>query len=245
MVSGDSTQASLFDKSQEYDALLNQGLVLTGESKQYFAVHRIRDLRQQLAGFTPNRILDFGCGIGDTAVQLAAAFPDSEVVGIDSAAAAVSHAHERFANERITFLSLDTFEPRGDFDLCYCSGVFHHVPRSERSRALRLIGDALAPEGRLALFENNPWNPGTRVVMKRIPFDADADPLTPYAAAELLRATGWSQLGPPRFLFYFPRWLAPLRRFEPRLVHIPFGGQYYLLSVKRAAAAPGGHRSHD
>jgi SAM-dependent methyltransferase len=238
-------QASLFDKSQEYDALLNQGLRLTGETKHYFAAERIRDLREQLASFEPRRILDFGCGIGDTALQLAAAFPDSQVLGVDSAVAAIDHARERYANERISFDTLEAFEPRGDFDLCYCSGVFHHVPKTERTRALQLIWDALSVGGRFALFENNPWNPGTRIVMNRIPFDADAEPLTPPEAASLLRGATWQLLGAPRFLFYFPRWLAPLRRLEPRLVHIPFGGQYYLLAAKRTAAAPAGPQADE
>lgn len=233
MAESDTQRATLFDKSEEYDALLNQGLRLTGESKQYFAFERIRDLREQLASFAPRRILDFGCGIGDTAVQLAAAFPGSQVVGIDSATAAVSYAQERLGNERITFIPLERFEPSGDFDLCYCSGVFHHVPSAQRGQALQLIRDALAPHGCFALFENNPWNPGTRVVMKRIPFDADAEPLDVTAASALLRGAGWDLVGPPRFLFFFPRWLAGLRRFEPQLVHIPLGGQYYLLARKQ------------
>jgi hypothetical protein len=39
----------------------------------------------------------------------------------------------------------------------------------------------------LSALENNPWNPGTRYVMSRIPFDRDAIPLTPSAARHLLK----------------------------------------------------------
>lgn len=233
MSSGETGTTQLFDKSQEYDALLKQGLKLTGEDKEYFAEQRIRDLKETLAGFRPRRILDFGCGIGDTAQRLAAVFEDSEVVGIDTAGPAIRHACNKYANERISFYELSRFEPRGDFDLCYCSGVFHHIPSAERSQALQLIRAALAPHGRLALFENNPWNPGTRMVMSRIPFDSDAEPLSPQVTLAMLRENSWQMLGGPRFLFFFPRWLAALRPFEQRLVHFPLGGQYYVQAVKQ------------
>jgi SAM-dependent methyltransferase len=223
----------LFDKSREYDALLNQGLRLTGEPKEYFAAERIRDLRAQLGpGFAPRRILDFGCGIGDTARLLAEAFPGARVVGVDTAGAAIGYARERYGSAQLDFVELSSFEPSADFDLCYCSGVFHHISKSERTRAVQWIWDGLVAGGRFALFENNPWNLGTRAVMKLIPFDADAVPIDPNEAGALIRAARWDSVSSPRFLFYFPRWLAPLRVLEPRLVHIPLGGQYYLIALK-------------
>jgi SAM-dependent methyltransferase len=224
---------ALFDKSSEYDALLNRGLRITGESKDYFAQERVGDLKAQLGGgFAPRRVLDFGCGIGDTAALLARAFPEAEILGVDTAGAAIRHAREHHGSPRLQFMELDRYAPRGDIDLCYCSGVFHHIPPSERTRALQLIWQGLRPGGQLALFENNPWNPGTRAVMKLIPFDADAMPVNPRQARSLVRGLPWAAISAPRFLFYFPRWLAPLRVLEPSLVHFPLGGQYYLLARK-------------
>ncbi len=77
----------------------------------------------------------------------------------------------------------------------------------------------------MALFENNPWNPGTRLVMSRIPFDRDAVLVRPGEARRLLEAAGLE----PRFTgfyFYFPRWLGALRPIERRLVRLPLGAQY-------------------
>ena len=56
--------------------------------------------------------------------------------------------------------------------------MFHHIPPSERPAALALIRRKLRPQGRLFLFENNPWNPGARWVMKAIPFDRVATMLS-------------------------------------------------------------------
>lgn len=223
----------LFDKSDEYDAQLQRGLGLTGEDKSYYMRERVRDLRARLAGTpSPRRILDFGCGNGDGAAYLASVFPGAEVVGVDTASGAIRHAREHHQSERVRFLELRELVPRGDFDLCHCNGVFHHIAPAERAEALRMLHAALAPGGRFALMENNPWNPGTRLVMSRIAFDADAMPLSVLEAKRLLRAAGFSLPEPARFLFWFPRWLAPLRVLEPRLVRVPLGGQYWLLATK-------------
>lgn len=42
-----------------------------------------------------------------------------------------------------------------------------------------LVRRSLRPGGVFAFWEINPWNPGTRHVMSRIPFDRDAIMLTP------------------------------------------------------------------
>ena len=49
-----------------------------------------------------------------------------------------------------------------------------HPARRARRRRRARSGDALRPGGLFAFWENNPWNPGTRLVMSRIPFDRDA-----------------------------------------------------------------------
>jgi SAM-dependent methyltransferase len=132
----------------------------------------------------------------------------------------------------LTFVELSDFSPRGDFDLCHVNGVFHHIAPDQRVAALHLIRDALRPRGQFAFMENNPWNPGTRLVMSRIAFDADAIPVSVLEAKRLLQASGFDHLSAPRFLFWFPRWLAVLRVLEPHLVHLPLGGQYYFLATK-------------
>ncbi|HEY6316568.1 MAG TPA: class I SAM-dependent methyltransferase, partial [Acidimicrobiia bacterium] len=60
---------SEFDNyASNYDSALNRGLAVSGESKDYFARQRVRWLAARLAdlGVQPSRILDYGCGTGDT-----------------------------------------------------------------------------------------------------------------------------------------------------------------------------------
>ena len=127
---------------------------------------------------------------------------------------------------------------RAEFDLCYVNGVFHHIPADKRDGVLKTIFRALSPGGYLALFENNPLNPGTLMVMRRIPFDRDAEPIKPGAARRMLREAGFEiPRRRTRFLFYFPRQVAFLRFVEPRLVHLPLGAQYHCLARKPEGSA--------
>jgi SAM-dependent methyltransferase len=224
----------LFDVPSEYDALLHQGIRLSGEDREFFARGRVADLVGQLPEtFRPRRVLDFGCGRGDTARLLGESFPTAEVVGIDSSDAAIAWAREHHGSERITFDGPAAMEAHAPFDLCHLSGVLHHVLPAERVALLGALRNALAPGGQLALFENNPWNPGTRLVMRRIPFDRDAVPLSPPETRRLVERVGLRVQG-TRFLFYFPRPLAVLRPLEGWLALVPLGAQYWVLSERRS-----------
>jgi SAM-dependent methyltransferase len=127
-------------------------------------------------------------------------------------------------------------EPRGEIDLAFCNGVFHHIPPAERAAAVAYLRAALRPGGVFALWENNPWNPGTRMVMRRIPFDRDAQTLSAPAARRLLRAGGF-EIERTDFLFVFPRALRMLRPLERRLASAPLGAQYVVIARKPVRAA--------
>ena len=83
----------------------------------------------------------------------------------------------------------------------------------------------------MALWENNPWNPGTRYVMKRIPFDREAIPMTSIEARALVRSVRLEVLTTD-FCFFFPRVFRMLRRVEPWLAPVPLGAQYLVLCRK-------------
>jgi len=218
-----------------YDAALNRGLSLSGESKEYFAHRRIEWLSSRLRqrGCRPMHVLDYGCGTGATARELLMHLPAASVTGVDVSADSIDLARRHYADANVQFSTIDEGQSAGEFDLVYCNGVFHHIEPDLRGDALAYISRALASRGYFALWENNPWNPGTRLVMRRIPFDRDAKTLSARHARKLLDSAGFDIMTTD-FLFVFPRPLALLRPLEPALTRVPAGAQYMVLCRKRA-----------
>jgi SAM-dependent methyltransferase len=227
--------AAGFDAHAEsYDADLARGLAASGEDKEYYARGRIAWLAGRLRklGTTPARILDFGCGDGFAAPFLLQIPGAESVVGVDVSEGLLAVARGRNRDSRIQFARLDGWSERSGFDLAYTNGVFHHIPPDQRRAALDQITAALRPGGILAFWENNPWNPGTRFVMRRIAFDRDAITITPPAGRQLLTSAGFAVLHLDS-LFYFPRALGWLRPLEPALSRLPLGGQYLITARRR------------
>jgi SAM-dependent methyltransferase len=225
--------ASMFDDyARAYDAELQRGLSLSGESKVFFAEQRVARLGEALAreGRPAGRILDFGCGTGGSVPYLRALPGCSAVWGVDPSEVSLSVARKAYPD--VSFQQPDRMQDGEVFDIVFCNGVFHHIPPGDRPDALAWIRARLRPEGWFVLWENNPWNPGTRWVMSRIPFDRDAVTLPPPETRRMLLTAGF-ELVHQTFWFWFPAWLKALRPLEPHLSRIPLGAQYQTI-VRRA-----------
>jgi SAM-dependent methyltransferase len=226
----ETSAAGAFDEFVDtYEEACGRGLALSGESRDYFARQRAAHTKRLCAAASPRRVLDFGCGLGHSTPYLAEAFPEARIIGVDTSAGALEAARRRYGSERAEFVASDADLPPGSVDIVYSNGTFHHIEPHDRQREVKRIVKWLAPGGRFVLWENNPWNPGTRLVMKRIPFDRDAKTLSCLNASRLLRQSGL-QIRGVSFYFYFPSWLKPLRRLEPRLESVPLGAQYCVVA---------------
>jgi|HubBroStandDraft_6_1064221.scaffolds.fasta_scaffold890399_1 SAM-dependent methyltransferase len=218
---------STFDNfANSYDDALAQGLNVTGESREYFARGRIDFLKGCLdeLAFHPESAIDFGCGTGANLPLLQKIA--IHVMGLDESEKSVAIA-ESYATTRRP----SEFLPSGGVDLVFCNGVFHHIRPPKRPEVIRYIRDCLRPDGIFALWDNNPYNPGTRLVAKRIAFETDSVMIGAREARRLLRAAGFRILS-TRYLFIFPRALRALRGLERPLSQWPLGGQYQVLAVK-------------
>jgi len=221
-----------FDEfADDYDASLQLGLHATGENKAYFMCGRLNWLKGQLADmrFDAHRVLDFGCGRGDTCPLFFDVLPVQSYVGVDVSVESLRLADAHHGNDCRRFLEVCHLTSSCEFDLAYCNGVFHHIPPAERLSSVRSVARCLRPNGLFAFWENNPWNPGTRWVMRRIPFDRDAIMLSAREARHLLRAAGFEILT-TSYLFVFPHRLRWLRRLESSMASLPIGGQYQILA---------------
>jgi SAM-dependent methyltransferase len=223
-----------FDQfADNYDECLEQALAASGESKEFFAHGRVEWLAKCLREYRHRAryVLDYGCGIGDTSGLLQELLQCESLVGLDVSERSLGRARRDYGSANCRFLSFSEYPPDGSVDVAYCNGVFHHIPVADRTGSVEYIYRCLRPGGLFALWENNPWNPGTQYVMYRCKFDRDAVKISPPEAARLLRKGGFEVLRTD-YRFFFPHFLKPLRLLERSMARIPFGGQYQVLVRK-------------
>jgi SAM-dependent methyltransferase len=224
----------LFDVyADDYDVVLARGICVSGENRDYFAQRRIEWLRDCLKLFSApvTELMDFGCGTGSSSRLFFDILGVERFVGTDQSSRSLEIARREHGSELAQFFLFDEYQPCGQFDLVFCNGVFHHIPPAERATAVDYVLRSLRPGGLFAFWENNPWNPGTRYVMSRIPFDRDAVTLSSPDARQLLRVRGFEILRTD-FLFIFPRILHWCRWVEPFCSRLPLGAQYQVLCRK-------------
>ena len=217
----------------DYEQLLAEGLAVSGEDKDYFAQGRIdwvKTCMDQL-GVAPQFIMDFGCGTGSSVRLLHQRFAAKSVLGVDPSIRLIERAERQFGSANRFFKQSEEYSPCEEIDLVYCNGVFHHIQVANRAQAAEYVWRALKPGGYWAFWENNPWNPGTRYVMSRIPFDRDAVTLSAPDASILLQSAGFHMVKTD-YLFVFPKYLRVLRWMEPHLTKLPAGAQYLVLARK-------------
>jgi SAM-dependent methyltransferase len=234
MTGRDFQRGDRFDEfAGSYDCALAKGLSSTGENREFFARGRIRFLQSCLGrlGFHPENVLEFGCGTGSNLPLLREITGAKSVLGIDVSEKSIEVAKRSVDPSVANFARPSEYRPAGQIDLAFCNGVFHHIDPALRASAVEYIRDCLRPGGMFALWENNPWNPGTRLVIRRIPFDRDAITLTASEGRNLLKAAGLRILRTD-YLFIFPHALRWLRALEVPLSRLPLGGQYQILGQK-------------
>lgn len=222
--------AAFGELGDRYNEQLSRGLRLTGEGAEYYASARITRVREiaHEQDITVRAVLDFGCGTGAALALLRAAFPDARLIGFEPAVSLRALAAESARAVGAEVLDAPTLHETACADLVYCNGVFHHIPPTERIGAAAAIGRALVPGGLACIWENSPYNPGTRLVMSRIPFDKDAVLLSPNELRLLQASSGLSAVA-TEFHFVFPRVLRAARVLEPHLRSLPFGGQFVVV----------------
>ena len=102
------------------------------------------------------RLLDAGCGTGNTSVALARLYAGAEVVAIDQSGPSLERArglaeHEGLTNIHVVRHDLMTSLPRGEsYDIILCLGVLHHL--ADMKRGLSNLKAVLKNDGHLYLW---------------------------------------------------------------------------------------------
>ena len=220
-----------FDRYRDtYEEEIGQAVAFSGRSLEFFTdvkTRRLLDVARRHVGEPDSlRALDVGCGTGVTDRHLSTEF--RSLHGTDISPAMVERATE--ANPDVTYEVYDGNRlPYDDdsFDLTFTICVVHHVPPSSWERFLGELRRVTRPDGAVVVFEHNPLNPLTRLVVSRCSFDEDAVLLRPSKLQALLRTTGLEPLE-ASYLLFFPWQSKLLDRVEQRLRRFPLGAQYFV-----------------
>lgn len=213
-----------FDKfAAAYDKTLGETIPEGLNENGYFAEYKIALMAARVGHRKVSRILDFGCGAGRSLPYLAQYFPEADLWGYDVSPESLRYAHANCP--QATLVSDWAQLPQTGFDLIIAANVFHHIPVTERLPSLARCRERLAPSGEMFLFEHNPYNPMTRWIFERCPFDSDAEMLTLSTALGLAKQAGFAREKHDYTLF-FPKPLSFLRPLESKIGWLPLGAQY-------------------
>ncbi len=153
----------------------------------------------QISRFGAKRVLELGCGTGETAAHLAA-HSSVEIVAVDISHAFVSAARARFNAPN---LSYELFDLLGDaplafgrFDMVCGNGILHHLVK-RLPEVLRGLRDLTNQGGGLAFIEPNLLNPycafifGTGFGRRWACLEPDEMAFTPGELRRALPTAGW------------------------------------------------------
>jgi trans-aconitate 2-methyltransferase len=108
-----------------------------------------RDLLAQVPLEAPRRVVDLGCGPGNSTELLIARFPRAEVIGLDSSPDMLRQAHARLPGQSFVEADVSTWMPDQRTDLLFGNAVFQWVP--DHTRVLVRLLQSLPRGGVLAV----------------------------------------------------------------------------------------------
>jgi len=148
------------------------------------------------------RVLEIGCGTGETAAYLAA-HSKAEVVAVDLSAAFVAEARACHMAPNLRFELFDLLGERslafGRFDMVFGNGILHHLV-ARLPEVLRALNGVTEPGGGLAFIEPNFLNPycafifGTKIGRRMARLEPDEMAFTPAELRSALPAAGWREV---------------------------------------------------
>jgi trans-aconitate 2-methyltransferase len=153
-----------------------------------FADERTRpchDLINRIALMQPHRIIDLGCGPGNSTEALTERWPEAEVTGLDGSPDMIAAARRSHPNRRWLHGDIATWSADVPYDLVFSNAAVHWVP--DHSVAFPRLLQQVAPGGAFAV---------------QVPANFDAH------AHRLMQELAYSQLWRNHFPRKVREWLA-------------------------------------
>jgi SAM-dependent methyltransferase len=212
----------------------------------------------QIGDSRAKRVLELGCGTGETAGYIADRV-DAEVVGIDISDMFLEQARRNHQAANLRYVRFDLMDnrppPFGSFDLVYGNGILHHLVK--RLPAVLASLRALANPGAQAAFiEPNFLNPfcafafGTPIGRRWARLEPDEMAFTRRQICDAFGAAGWRDVRVATRDFLVPglpvSLARPITALEPLLEATPLTwwlAQSHFILARDIRAGDGGDRA--
>jgi ubiquinone/menaquinone biosynthesis C-methylase UbiE len=222
--------------ADEYRSLHASNIAITGQSPEFFAEYKIKDIAAEYSALHPYpepiRMLDFGAGVGASVLFIRRHLPHAQLTCLDVSAKSLDVGRSRFPGQA-EFVRFDGARiplPDSSFDIVFAACVFHHIAHEEHVGLLREFSRVLVTGGMACVFEHNPFNPLTVHAVDTCPFDEHACLIRAKVMRRRFADAGFA--GHTRYRIFFPRLLGFLRPLERFMTWLPLGAQYYIVASK-------------
>ena len=240
-------ERSIFDHvARDYERIHDRSLPPGVHSSDFICQRAASASRWIFDGYAGTEFcyLDFGCGNGRMLKSLLASSSLRPLVengrlrlfGFDTSVESINEAKSLAGDVPVCLVS-DWKDLPGDvrFDLVISCHVFHHIPPAERAATAKTLRNWMKPASRLVIWEHNPFNPFTRLLIKLCPFDEDARLLTMKMTQTLFETNSYRGLQHEYVNVFPPQWTRweVLGTIEQKLAHLPIGAQYWVMFERR------------
>ena len=216
------------EAAERYEQQVEDAIGFARREHAFFLAAKARALldlvERRFPAGAPVRALDVGCGDG----RLDAMLEPLELHGVDVSPEMVAAAAENVPQGRFQVAD-GTRLPFSDgaFDLTFTVCALHHVEPPDRPGYMRELARVTRPGGLVVVFEHNPVNPLTRLVVHRCVFDEGVVLVGRRRLGMLARSAGLT-VEETRYILFFPWTHAPFPQLERLLASVPAGAQYFL-----------------
>lgn len=231
----------VFDQfAKNYNEGHKQAVKMSGFDPSYFHEYKLQRVRSYLEKLnladTNLKILNYGCGTGNSEQFIRKYLPQSTISSIDISSESVETA--RKSNSEIKNIEFAPFDGnkipfQKEFDVVFIANVFHHIPRQQQLENMKDIFAHVKKGGYIFIFELNPLNPMTVLVFQQNDrkFDPQSNMLTPFYMRKLLDTSGF-EIESTNYSIFFPKTFSSLIPYEKYMTKLPIGAHYYFIGKK-------------
>jgi trans-aconitate 2-methyltransferase len=129
------------------------------------------DLIAQIRLENPARIVDLGCGPGNSTEHLRHRWPEAEITGVDNSPEMLAKAKATYPDWQWVLCDIEGWKPEPAVDLVFSNAALHWVPG--HATLFRSLIAAVAPGGALAVQMPNNFQSPTHTIMQEVAANGD------------------------------------------------------------------------